>query len=261
MNLNTVTALRRPQSANEVLEWRDGFALQNRSQRILGGDIGLRKKVLAALYPTFAKEIEHGFRTMEGLPYTTGYNRRPYRAPKRPEFFAAKIGAYLDSVNDALGEIADDALTPEWVASWAVHLHYETSGLGYLFAGQIDAGRNDVLEILKDSAANRHAIGGPGKHAVLVVEHHEIDHAEQTAGIPQFLRAHIGKSVSLIVLAVRHAQQRHLSTTMRAPGQQSPARQRLVVGMREYGEQRTPVQILQPGRHVRPFAPRGGARR
>ena len=26
MNLNTVTALRRPQSANEVLEWRDGFA-------------------------------------------------------------------------------------------------------------------------------------------------------------------------------------------------------------------------------------------
>ncbi len=140
--------------------------LRNSSLRILGGDAGLRKKVLAALYPTFAREIEHGFQAMERLPYTVGFNRRPYRAPKRPEVFAAKIGVYLGSVIDALGEIADDALTPEWVASWAVHLHYETSGLGYLFAGQIDAGRDEVLEILKDSAANRHAIGGPGAHAV-----------------------------------------------------------------------------------------------
>lgn len=153
-------------SGKEPKERRDGFTLQTSSQRILGGNVGLRKKVLAALYPTFAKEIEHGFRAMERQPYTTGYNRRPFRAPSRPELFAAKIGAYLYSVNNALGEIADDALTPEWVASWAAHLHYETSCLGYLFAGQIDAGRNDVLEILKDSAANRHAIGGPGKHAV-----------------------------------------------------------------------------------------------
>jgi len=147
-------------------DWHAGYILRASSERILGGDAGLRKKVLAALYPTFAKEIAQGLRAIERLPYTTGHNRRPYRAPGRPEFFAAKIGAYINSVNDALGEIADDALTPDWVATWAVHLHYETSGLGYLFAGQIDAGRDDVLEILKDSAANRHAIGGPGAHAV-----------------------------------------------------------------------------------------------
>ncbi len=140
--------------------------MQNRSQLILGGDAGLRKKVLAALYPTFANEIGQGIQSMHRLPYTTGYNRRPFRAPSRPELFAAKIGAYLDNINDALGEMVDDALTPEWVATWAVHLHYETSGLGYHLAGQIDAGRDDVLEILKDSAANRHAIGGPGAHAV-----------------------------------------------------------------------------------------------
>ncbi len=147
-------------------EWYDASNLRVKSQRILGRDAGLRKKVLTALYPTFAKEIERGFGALERLPYTTGHNRRPYRAPSRPEFFAAKIGAYLNSVNDALGEIADDALTPEWVVTWAVHLHHETSGLGYLFAGQIDVGRDDVFEILKDSAANRHAIGGPGAHAV-----------------------------------------------------------------------------------------------
>ncbi len=147
-------------------DWSAGYALQNSSQQILGRDPAMRKKVLAALYPTFAKEIEHGFRAIERLPYTTGYNRRPYRAPSRTEFYAAKFGAYIGSVNDALSEIADDALTSEWVASWAVHLHYQTSGLGYLFAGQIDAGRDDVLEILKDSAANRHAIGGPGSHAI-----------------------------------------------------------------------------------------------
>jgi hypothetical protein len=150
----------------EPKDWRSGFALQNDSGRILGADAGLRKKVLTTLYPTFAKEIELAFRAMERLPYTMGQNRRPFRAPSRPEFFAAKFGAFLQSVNDALGEIADDALTPEWVAAWAIHLHYDTSGLGYLFAGQIDAGRDDVLEILKDSAANRHATGGPGRHAV-----------------------------------------------------------------------------------------------
>jgi hypothetical protein len=153
-------------NGKEPKEWRDRYTLQISSQRILGGNASLRKKVLQALYPTFTKEIEHGFRTMERLPYTTGYNRRPYRAPSRPELFAAKIGAYLDSLNNALSEITDDALTPEWVATWAVHLHHETSGLGYLFAGQIDAGRDDVLEILKDCAANRHSIGGPGAHAV-----------------------------------------------------------------------------------------------
>src|SRR5580704_7469703 len=76
-------------NGKETKEWSDGYALQNASQRILGRDAGLRKKVLAALYPTFAKEIEHGFKTMERLPYTTGYNRRPYRAPSRPDFFAA----------------------------------------------------------------------------------------------------------------------------------------------------------------------------
>src|SRR5439155_3779598 len=96
---------------------------------------------------------------------------------------------------------------------------------------------------------------------VVVVEQLGTGHAERTTGISQLLRAYIGEAFTLIVLAVRHAQQRDVGTTMRAPGQQSTARQRLVVWMREYGEQRTPAQILQPGRHVRPFAPRGGARR
>src|SRR5256885_2306632 len=59
-------------NGTKLKEWNDGYALQNISQRTLGGDAGLRKKVLAALYPTFAKEIEHGFRAMERLPYTTG---------------------------------------------------------------------------------------------------------------------------------------------------------------------------------------------
>src|SRR6516225_1102334 len=112
----------------EPKDWRSGFALQNDSGRILGADAGLRKKVLTTLYPTFAKEIELAFRAMERLPYTMGQNRRPFRAPSRPEFFAAKFGAFLQSGNDALGEIADDALTPEWVAAWAIHLHYDTSG-------------------------------------------------------------------------------------------------------------------------------------
>lgn len=132
----------------------------------LAHDAEIRKEVLNALYPTFAEEIERGLLALRRLPYTTGYSRRPYRAPAHAEYYAKKTARYLMGVDDALEQIADDALTPEWVATWAVHLQYDSTKLGYLFAAQIDAGRTDVLEILKDSAANRHPIGGPGHHAV-----------------------------------------------------------------------------------------------
>src|SRR5262245_43856947 len=76
--------------SKEPKEWSVGYSLQNISLRILSADAGLRRKVLAALYPTFAKEIEHGFRVIERLPYTTDSSRRPFRAPSKPEYFAAK---------------------------------------------------------------------------------------------------------------------------------------------------------------------------
>src|SRR5687767_6409847 len=75
----------------EPKDWQTTYLVQQRSQRILGGDAGLRQTVLAALYPTFAKEIAQGLRVIARLSYTTGPNRRPYRAPGRPEFLAAKI--------------------------------------------------------------------------------------------------------------------------------------------------------------------------
>ena len=150
----------------DAKDWHARQELKSGSLPVLAADAGKRKKVLTAFYPTFANEIERGLQSMRRLPYTRGYTRRPFRAPSRPELLAGKFGDYLDSINAAIFEVADDAITPEWVATWAVHLHYETSGLGYLLAGQIDAGRDDILEIVKDSAANRHAIGGPGGHAV-----------------------------------------------------------------------------------------------
>ncbi len=64
-------------------------------------------------------------------------------------------------------QLPDDTLTPEWLAAWAVHLG-GFNDFAYLFAGILDThtpAAEAVLEILKDSAANRHEIGGPGDHA------------------------------------------------------------------------------------------------
>ena len=41
-------------------DWARSFELQATSQRTLGADPGIRKKVLSALYPTFYKEIDLG---------------------------------------------------------------------------------------------------------------------------------------------------------------------------------------------------------
>lgn len=151
-------------------EWEDRHKLEEASAAQLGADPKARAKILAALFPTIHADVEAGWQLKGRVPYTSGYNRRGFRAPNRPEIYASSRQTYLETLFDELGEIPDDTLSAEWLAAWVVHLDgYQTDEFGYLLAGVIDANGPDaenVLTILKDSAANRHEIGGPGGHAL-----------------------------------------------------------------------------------------------
>ncbi|VTU00293.1 heat repeat-containing protein : Uncharacterized protein OS=Pseudanabaena biceps PCC 7429 GN=Pse7429DRAFT_3714 PE=4 SV=1: DUF4132 [Gemmataceae bacterium] len=150
-------------------DWSERRALEPASAAHLGGDPKGRAKVLAALFPTMHADVEAGWQLKGRVPYTAGHNRRGFRAPNRPEVYTPARQSYLESLFDELGDVPDDVLTAEWVAAWAVHLGYRTDEFGALLAGVIDAGgpaAEGVLTTLKDCAANRHEIGGPGAHAI-----------------------------------------------------------------------------------------------
>jgi hypothetical protein len=150
-------------------EWSARRKLEQSSTTSLSLDPKGRAKVFAALFPTLAKEVEAGWQVLGQMPCTTGYIRRGFRCPGRPEMYVSNRQDYLEHVFNSLAEIPDDILTTEWVAAWAGHLGYRSDEFGYLLAGVIDAGGEQadaVLNILKDSAASRHEIGGPGGHAI-----------------------------------------------------------------------------------------------
>jgi hypothetical protein len=69
-----------------------------------------------------------------------------------------------------------------------------------------------------------------------VVEHYEVADAEDLRGIPQLTRSSVAQSRLVLpgtMLTVREAEQRHPDTTSGASREQTAARQRLVVGVRE----------------------------
>ncbi len=149
-------------------DWPERQKLQRAATAKLVDDPKGRVRVLAALFPTFHAEVEAGWQLLTRLPYTWGYTRRAFRAPGRPEAYHNKRQSYLEGVLESVDQLPDDTLTADWLAAWAVHLGWRLDSLGYLFAGIIDAGgpaAETVCTILKDCAANRHEVGGPGAHA------------------------------------------------------------------------------------------------
>lgn len=148
--------------------WTESHALMDSAVAAFDADPKGRAKAFDVLYPTLAVDIERGWQAIARTPYTTGSDRRPFRAPTRPELYRDKRKVYLHGVFDTLSPFPDDALSAEWLAAWAVHLD-SAHFLGHLFAGVIDAGGSAgkvVFEALKDTAAGRHEIGGPCRQAI-----------------------------------------------------------------------------------------------
>ena len=83
----------------------------------------------------------------------------------------------------------------------------------------------------------------PGEHPILVVEQYDVPNTENPCGVAQLTRSSVAKPPALVsaglavlpraMLAVREAQERDPDAGLGAPGEQAPARQRLVVGVCE----------------------------
>ena len=94
----------------------------------------------------------------------------------------------------------------------------------------------------------------PGQHAVLVIEQHQIGYAEDTRGVPQFLKADAANICwSWPELSRSGATDRHASAQVGAPGKQPSTRQRLVVWMCKDSQKRACAQVVMFRLHRRTF--------
>ena len=122
--------------------------------------------LIRTLLPELADSVVGTWSTLARRPYQQGGFRKPFRCPNSPATLAQVRGRWLLNTASLLGEYDGDI---RWVAAWAPHLANWWGGpdLGWLLAGAIDAGgpeSDDVLDILKASAAGEHEIGQMGRH-------------------------------------------------------------------------------------------------
>ena len=122
-----------------------------------------------AIAPSIAKEIEATWHVFDYLPFTTGYNRRPFRLPKE-KFNQETYLIRSRWVYQLLQLIKGYNQPVTWFAIWAAHINqYQTNILGYLFAGAMENGGQtgqEVYDILIASANGSHPTAMMGRHVI-----------------------------------------------------------------------------------------------
>ncbi|GGJ43274.1 DUF5724 domain-containing protein [Deinococcus roseus] len=120
-----------------------------------------RLQVFQVLFPRFAAQVEATWQLLDTLPYQLGYSRKSFRVTNHIIQFQKKWQWMLDLWQ--LTRHYDQDLS--WMVAWAGHLSsYHGDTLGYLLAAAINQGDQEVLQILKDTAASEHEVGLMGRH-------------------------------------------------------------------------------------------------
>ena len=137
-----------------------GIAVQNMDDQT-------RLQFFETLAPGMGKFIEGGWQLFERIPYQTGFDRKPFRAPGDAGTLRYRRMSWLAEIIPCIG-LYGKSIT--WFAAWAPHLGYsEADQLGILLAAAIDAGGaegEEVFQIICDSGRNEHEIGGMGRHVI-----------------------------------------------------------------------------------------------
>src|SRR5918992_2911318 len=136
-------------------DWRNdcGPALEALSER-------QRTALFGAFIPGMCDHVERMWAAGVKRPYQTGWQRRAFRAPNDPAVtLPARRDAFLELAETLEGYKAD----PAWVARWAPYLSWNDT-MSPLLATAIDAGDDDVLDILVASAEGTDEIGAMGRH-------------------------------------------------------------------------------------------------
>jgi len=146
------------------------FTLGQLGQQVVetfsGMNAAARQQFFGTLFPGLGPAVERGWQLFDRLPYQIDCDRKPFRAPNRPEALLARRIAWITHLLPAVGPYEQNV---PWLAAWAPHLsHYMSAdALGLLFAAVMDAGGaegDEVFAILCASAKGEHAIGAMGRH-------------------------------------------------------------------------------------------------
>jgi HEAT repeat protein len=119
-----------------------------------------------ALFPRDIDAFKAAWALQARLPYQTGYIRKPFRAPNRPDLLMEARRSFLASLIQALQGIDEDL---PWLAAHAAHIggYVGEKEVGLLLAGAIDVGGKrgvEIEQILRDSASGLHETGQMGRH-------------------------------------------------------------------------------------------------
>jgi hypothetical protein len=128
-----------------------------------------RQHLFAALAPSISNEIEAAWQIFDHLPYSSGYNRRPFRLVGPSNLIERNL-ARSTWVQRLIHTIQGYEQPVTWFAIWAAYLGWGApDALGPLFAGAIDMGGptgQEVFDILTASARGDHPTGKMGRHVV-----------------------------------------------------------------------------------------------
>ena len=126
-----------------------------------------QRQVLGAVVPAIAQHVQAGWDLLKSLPYQSGWERKPFRAPGDPSATRQRRTNWLARILHATEGYEEDVA---WLAEWAPYLGdygAPLDELGILFAATINNGGKEgdaVCEILRDSAGGQHEIGSMGRH-------------------------------------------------------------------------------------------------
>lgn len=122
-----------------------------------------RAKLCRALHPTLGDLLAAGWQDLRRDPYTSGYARRGFRAPTRPDLTGGHRLSWLRSVVQLAAPYEQPV---EWFAAWGAHLPVYPQALGRLLAVAVDRGHDEVFQILLDTVHGRHPVAQMGRHVV-----------------------------------------------------------------------------------------------
>jgi hypothetical protein len=157
-----------------LLTWRENIERANAAFAEFDAcDPAQRVRFFGEFLPKLAHEVELAWQFLKSVPYTQGYLRRSFRAPRHPAATLAQRRSWLEELLELSCKFQSDVLTAPWLAVWAPHLGkgYGTAEweIGRLLAAVIDDGgpqADEVFGILAASARNEHEIGGMGRHVI-----------------------------------------------------------------------------------------------
>jgi hypothetical protein len=120
-----------------------------------------RTRLFATFHPQLAEDLE---RVYQFVPKQT-LPGKPFRAPNDPKLYTERAFGALRNLIQIFDGFDQNVA---WCAAWAPHLSggWVADEVGLLLAAAIDAGNEEVLEILRLSVTNEHEVGSMGRHVV-----------------------------------------------------------------------------------------------